>query len=446
MVEEQASNPLVLVVDDDANMRTTVKRMLRGLGLELALCEGPEQALKVFEEREVALLITDFMMPLMDGIELLALVRQTWPGTRTIMMTGTQDMRVAADAVNRRLVDFFVTKPWQDEQFRQLVSQALDAYGKREKSTSPGEGQRFGRYQLIERIATGGMAELWRARMRGSDGFEREVAIKKMLSHMTGDSNFTAMFLDEAHILARLNHGNIVSVLDFGRIEDEFFMALDLVDGPDLRALLRGEQPLPSHLACYVAWQCCQALAHAHQAKDAEGLPLNLVHRDIAPQNLLLSMDGQVRIADFGIARVERKLSRTETGIAKGTLDYMSPEQLAAEAVDARADIYSLGVVLYEMLCGRRPFTGHTFTETLGRITAGKYKPIHRVNSKVDRGLSAIVTQAMRKQRDRRYPDAASMAADLDAHMSLGGRRPEASQLAEWLVGRLAELAKKEES
>ncbi|RME30524.1 MAG: serine/threonine protein kinase, partial [Deltaproteobacteria bacterium] len=298
-------------------------------------------------------------------------------------------------------------------------------------------GQKFGKYHLIEKIAVGGMAELYRAKLYGAGGFEKDLAIKKILPNLADDIEFTKMFLDEAMITVTLNHGNIVSVIDFGEVDGQYFLVMEFVDGVDLQMLLQAarerNEPLPPQLACYIAVEVCRGLDYAHRKQGADGKPLQIVHRDISPQNIMLSFEGEVKITDFGIARAASRVSSTQAGIIKGKLAYMSPEQISGSEVDRRTDIYAVGVMMYEMLTNERPFEGSTPQETLAAITTGSPKKPHKLNRRVDKRLSAIVMKALERNPRKRYQTAGELAADLSSFLHRAGLYPEPAELARFV-------------
>jgi serine/threonine protein kinase len=190
----------------------------------------------------------------------------------------------------------------------------------------------FGRYQLVERLAVGGMAELYKARVVGAHGFQKPVVIKKILPHLAADASFVAMFIDEAKITARLDHPKIAQVLELGTIDEQLYIAMEFIDGPDVLALLRAcaqrKQVLPAPIAVHIAHEVLDALDYAHRARDDDGSPLGIVHRDISPSNVLISRRGDVKLADFGIAHAVERQQKTQAGTLKGKYGYMSPEQV----------------------------------------------------------------------------------------------------------------------
>ncbi|MBW1808699.1 MAG: protein kinase [Deltaproteobacteria bacterium] len=302
----------------------------------------------------------------------------------------------------------------------------------------------FGKYYLIEWVATGGMAELFRAKLYGAGGFEKDLAIKKVLPQLATDDAFVQMFMDEAMITVTLSHGNIVSVLDFGEMDGDYYLVMEFVDGVDLQSVIKKSQemssPIPSSIAGYIALQVCRGLDYAHRKVGADGNPLLIVHRDISPQNILISFEGEVKIVDFGIARAASRITSTQAGVVKGKLAYMSPEQIAGEIVDRRADVYSAGIFLYEMLTNSRPFEGSTPQETMALITRGAYEKPHKRNKKVDKKLSAVVRKSLERNPKKRYLTAGEMAADLSSYLHRAGLYPDATTLAEFVSQRLPDV------
>ncbi|HEY2738518.1 MAG TPA: serine/threonine-protein kinase, partial [Thermoanaerobaculia bacterium] len=292
-----------------------------------------------------------------------------------------------------------------------------------EPGSQPGEP--FGQYSLLEKIAVGGMAEVWKARMRGVEGFQKMVAIKKILAHMSENAEFIGMFIDEAKLAAQLSHPNIVHIYDLGKISRSYYIAMEYVEGKDLRSLLnagrRRAQPLPMGLALLIAARLASALDYAHRKRDFEGRELGLVHRDVSPQNVLISYDGDVKLCDFGIAKAVSKVGQTQMGALKGKLQYMSPEQAWGRAVDARSDIFSLGAVLFEMLTGERLFSGESEMSVLEAVRQGRTRAPRDVNPSIPAEVDAIVTHALAPIQSR-FQSAGEMSQRIEA--VLHGLRP----------------------
>jgi serine/threonine protein kinase len=275
----------------------------------------------------------------------------------------------------------------------------------------PSDGQEFGKYELLERIAAGGMAEIYRARMRAAAGVTKPVAIKKILPHYAGNRAFVSMFINEAQIAVGLSHGNIVQVFDFGEVDGEYFLAMEWVHGQPLSRVLRrarekGLAVLPPPLALLVAIEMLKGLAYAHTRLDEAGRPLNIVHRDISPQNVLVSYEGQVKLTDFGIARARLAGGpEAQHGAPQGKYAYFAPEQARGDEPDTRADIFAAGTVLYELLCGRLPCEGKV-ADVLRRIALGDFPRPRALNPELPPALERIVLTAMAPDPEQRYPTA----------------------------------------
>lgn len=286
-------------------------------------------------------------------------------------------------------------------------------------------GHRYGKYQLLERIGVGGMAEVFKAKVHGAEGFERLIAIKRILPHLVEDDDFVNMFVDEAKIAVRLNHPNIVAIHDLGKIEDTLFIAMEYVLGRDVRAIYDFEnergQRTPIGVACHIVMKMCEALHHAHFATGPRGEPLKVIHRDVSPQNVLLSFDGEVKVADFGLAKARGRIVQTQAGVVKGKLAYMSPEQLKGGEIDHRVDVFGLGIVLFELLTGERLFLGPSDMDTLRRVYEATVPPMRPINPEINPELEAIVLRALAKDRDQRYPTALALHDDLQAFVYSNG-------------------------
>lgn len=300
------------------------------------------------------------------------------------------------------------------------------------------EGRRIGRYQVLRRLGTGGMAEVYVAESLGDAGFRRRVALKVLRPHLRALEAVSRRFLDEATLAARLRHPNLVPVLDYGERDGLAFLAMDLVEGPDLRRATReGDRmgrPLPPLLAVHVAVQAARGLAYAHALAGGDGRPLGLVHRDVSPQNILLSRAGEVRLADFGIATAALVDEGTAAGALHGKVAYLAPEQVAGAAPDARADLFALGVVLWEVLAGRRLFLGATDAETLARVRACDVAiPPPGGPAEVPGGVWAALRGVLAADPSARTRDAGTVAAALAAAWPEADRGEAAAALAAWV-------------
>ncbi|HEY7575094.1 MAG TPA: protein kinase, partial [Thermoanaerobaculia bacterium] len=305
---------------------------------------------------------------------------------------------------------------------------------------------RFGQYEILERIASGGMAELYRARRSGVEGFQKIVAIKKILPHLADNEGFIAMFADEAKLAAQLNHPNIVHIYDLGKIEaGGYFIAMEHVEGRDLRAILESAREvgmtLPVPLGVYVASKVASALDYAHRRRDGEGRDLHIVHRDVSPQNILISFEGDIKLCDFGIAKAASKVSQTESGALKGKIQYMSPEQAWGKPIDKRSDLFSLGVVLYELLTEQKLFRGDSDLTVLEQVRAAAVTAPSAVNPDVPKALDAIVLRALAREPEERYANASDMLRDLEQVLYSYSPAPGSADLAIFLHRLQAEEA-----
>jgi len=279
------------------------------------------------------------------------------------------------------------------------------------------EPKKFGKYQLLQKIAVGGMAELYRSKVTRAHGFEKLVAIKKILPHLTDQGNLVKAFIDEAKLAALLQHENIVQIYDFGSIDDEYFIAMEYLFGKDLRRLTHKARktavPLGLENTLYIISCICAGLDYSHNLKDLQGKPLNIIHRDINPQNIFLTYEGQVKIIDFGIAKAASHNSTTHEGLIKGKLAYMSPEQATGKTIDHRSDIFSTGIIFYELLAGRRMFEGETM-EVYSQVREARYEPLDKLMPDLPAKLYGIVERALAKEPDERYQTCGEMLADLE--------------------------------
>ncbi|MBK8594440.1 MAG: TonB family protein [Holophagales bacterium] len=292
----------------------------------------------------------------------------------------------------------------------------------------------FGRYQLLEKIAAGGMAEVYRARMRGEEGFEKIVAIKRILPHMADNDDFITMFIDEAKLAAQLTHNNIIHIYDLGKEDAYHYIAMEYVEGKDLRSILKTATekgyPLPVDLALLIASKVANALDYAHRRLGLDGKELNLVHRDVSPQNVLISFEGDIKLCDFGIAKAATKVQQTQAGALKGKLQYMSPEQAWGKKVDRRTDIFSLGIVLFEMLTGERLFSGDTDLTILEQVRDARSEAPSLKNPDVPKKVDQIVLKALAKNPQDRYQNASEMEKDLNSVLYSFQPAPGAADLA----------------
>lgn len=278
--------------------------------------------------------------------------------------------------------------------------------------------QQFGKYKLLSRIAQGGMAELYLAKLSGYEGFEKLVAIKKILPDLAEETNLIKAFIDEAKLAAFLQHPNIVQIYDFGSVNDTYYIAMEYLYGKDLKIVTRQYKEKGMLLslgnALYIATQVCAGLDYAHKLKDFQGKPLNIIHRDIGPHNVFITYDGQVKIIDFGIAKAATQVNKTQHGSIKGKITYMSPEQAKGEKIDHRSDIYAMGILLYEMVTHERMFDGENTYSVFSKVLESEYRPAQEVNRELPKDLCRIIDRALEKDPEKRYQSAEEMLTDLE--------------------------------
>jgi hypothetical protein len=293
-------------------------------------------------------------------------------------------------------------------------------------------GTRMGRYSLIRRLAVGGMAELYIARQGGIEGFEKIVALKRVLPHLAEDAQFVQMFLAEARIAAALDHPNIVHVTDIGEEDGEYFFAMEYVHGANLLEVLRRSDvlPLPRACALTIVAGVAAGLHHAHEQLGPDGRPMGLVHRDVSPSNVMVSHTGAVKLTDFGIVRAAARTSVTQEGQTKGKAGYMSPEQCCGDRLDRRSDVFALGILLYEATTGVRAFYAPNDFAIMGRTARVDYVPPREIDAEYPVGLARIVARAMAKDPAERYPTAEAMQLELEELAQAEGMRLSTVDLA----------------
>lgn len=296
---------------------------------------------------------------------------------------------------------------------------------------------RIGPYQVVERISAGGMAEVYRAKQTGADNFERPVAIKRILPHIARDPNFIAMFQAEAKLAVQLQHGNICQIYQLGRHEDSFYIALEYVDGRDVGAILdlhqKQNRPIPLPQACYIIRRVCEGLDYAHNKKSSQGEPLNIIHRDISPPNLLISYEGEIKLIDFGLAKAVGSSVQTQAGIIKGKLAYMSPEQVRGAPIDHRSDVFAVGIVFFELLTARRLFRRDSDLETFDAVRQCRVPRPSEINPSIPKALEDILLTSLARDVDKRYQSAGAMNEAIQEFVLSSRNTFRGDQLGEWM-------------
>src|SRR4051794_22728418 len=297
---------------------------------------------------------------------------------------------------------------------------------------------RLGPYELLQKLATGGMAEIYIARREGPHGFSKRIALKRILPQLAADPEFVAMFIDEARLCAQLTHPNLVQVFDFGEESGELYMAMELVEGTTgakvaRAAAMRGE-PVPTEVALHIALSVGRGLAHAHDACAEDGRPLGLVHRDVSPGNILISRAGAVKLADFGIARAAEFERRTDQGQLKGKLGYMSPEQVTGRELNAKSDQFTAAIVLAELLTARPLFSGQREMDVLVKIRDAEVSTLDRNGRHIPGDLMAVLKRALSRRREERYATTIDYVIAVEEVARRGRLGAGPAALVDWLL------------
>jgi serine/threonine protein kinase len=356
----------------------------------------------------------------------------------------TNDRRIGRARVKKPGVRFHVvTPPEPDESALDLAAVVEEALGpsprsQRSARSAPKADHIFGPYRLLEKIATGGMAEVYRAKRTGVEGFEKILAVKRILNHLSDNQEFVEMFVNEAKIVAGLAHPNIVQIFDLGRIGKAYFIAMEYVHGRDLRTIIRRTQErgmrIPLDLSVLIVSRVCQALEYAHRKRDDDGRALLIVHRDVSPQNVLISFEGEVKLTDFGIARAAAKARTTDSGALRGKLLYMSPEQAWGKPMDRRSDIFSLGLIFYEMLTEQKPFMGGSQAGILEVVRQCDIATPTMFNPRIPDRIERIVLKALARDPESRYQETGEMYKDLDRVLYERPQPPTMAELARFMA------------
>ncbi len=302
---------------------------------------------------------------------------------------------------------------------------------------------KLGKFILIRKLNSGGMAEIYLAKSFGAHGMERLLAVKRILPKVSSSSDFIKMFIDEAKLASKLTHPNIAQIYELGREKETYYIALELVDGKDLRSifdkLAKSGQSMPLPIAIKIVADICEGLDYAHQKCDDDGRPLNIVHRDISLQNVMVSYHGDVKIIDFGVAKASVQSTETRSGVLKGKIGYMPPEQVAGLEVDRRGDIFAAGVILWELITSSRLFKYHTEFQSLERVRLCEIYPPSAINPNVPKELEEIVLKALTRDPDTRYSTAQEFHDDLLTYLVKRREIPTTREMEQFMHGLFAE-------
>jgi serine/threonine protein kinase len=299
------------------------------------------------------------------------------------------------------------------------------------------------RYRVVEKLESGGMAEVFRAESEGLQGFRKQVAIKRVLPHLSSKKKFISMFLDEARLSAQLSHSNCVQVFDIGVGDNAFFIVMEFVDGANLKSIVehikKTGRDFPVEAAVYISLELCKGLSYAHELTDPNGIPLHIVHRDMSPPNVLITKNGEVKIVDFGLAKANSQLEKSEPGIIKGKFSYLSPEAAMGQEVDARTDVFAVGIILWELLAGQRLFLGDTDFQTVKRVQAANVPSISGINKKVPQDLEKIIAKALARDPAQRYATARELGNELTKFMFRFGVPVSTFEVSQLVTGAMKE-------
>ena len=299
------------------------------------------------------------------------------------------------------------------------------------------------RYRVVEKLESGGMAEVFRAESEGLQGFRKQVAIKRVLPHLSSKKKFIQMFLDEARLSAHLSHSNCVQVFDIGVGDNAYFIVMEFVDGANLKSVIeslrKNGKDFPVECAVYIALEICKGLSYAHGLTDPNGTDLHIVHRDISPPNVLITKFGEVKIVDFGLAKANSQLEKSEPGIIKGKFSYLSPEAAMGQEVDAKTDIFAIGIMLWEILAGQRLFLGDTDFQTVKKVQAAVVPSISTLNNRVPPELERIIVKALARDPNTRYQTALDLGMDLSKFMFKYGVAVSTFDIANLVQGAMRE-------
>ncbi|MBL9039666.1 MAG: protein kinase [Archangium sp.] len=400
-----AQTSRVLLLEDDPLLGKAIVRKLTRWGWNVEHVSNGKSALEAIARGGYTALVADNVLPDMTGIDVLLKVRELNPNMSRILITGHPNPQAFSEAINKAHVHRFLTKPFSFEELVEALKVSADL--------TPNDTST--KYTLLRRIAVGGMAEVYLAKQLGPDGFSKNVVVKTMLPDIAQDPAASAMFLEEGRLAARFNHPHLGQVFEMGRLHERHFIAMEHVDGYSLRTVMREHGVLPLKLAIPIVKDLLDALDYVHSFRDDAGRPLNLVHRDVNPSNVMVTNRGCTKLVDFGIAKTSISQNRTGTGLIRGKLNYMSPEQARGEPIDHRADLYAVGSMLFEMVTGRKAYVADTEMKLMSMVQEGQSTAFQDPMVGIPPELVAVIHHALGRDSSRRYQTAAEFRQALAA-------------------------------
>jgi serine/threonine protein kinase len=412
-----------LVVDDEEHIRTSVRDALHGEGYSVALAADATEAMELIPREVYDIVIMDIRMPGLDGMQALRQIREYCPHTGIIMISGHASMDNTVDSMKLGAFDF-LRKPFAMERLKETVKNCAGRTQTGATDKSETGNKSLGKYEFVREIAAGGTSRVWEAIIRSTG---QRVAVKVLHQHLTPETNFIQRFQREAEIAASLHHPNIVAVYEYGVHATHHFIAMEFVDGCSLESVIARQQKLPLSIVTMIGLAVAAALEYSHGR--------NVIHRDVKPGNILLSKEGSVKVTDFGFSRIVNSLSArlTMANRVVGTPLFMAPEMIAGKQATYASDVFSLGIVLYILMCGRPPFSASTLPGVMQKIMECNYVKPRKVNRKISKSMERIIVSCLQKNMDLRYQTMDAVMNDMKHFVDESALDVNANVLAEFV-------------